>query len=338
MSEEQKSRGAGRQTAGQWRCDVCNRTMNVQNRESHLSGKAHRDLTAAGGSQHAGTSTERASRWKCDICDKMMNSREKESHLSGKSHRKRVAAQQNRHSKPPPPQWKCDVCGCVTDVKDKDAHLSGQPHQDLAARQSQQSRVPPPGGISWMCNVCKEMVYVRKETHRHSTRHRELLKSMQRPAGPRGESSSSTVGVAQWMCDFCDQTMLANRKDNHLFSQGHRQKVLAEYIKPDWRWEPRWRCDICDQTVRAEQRESHLFSRNHRDLELDVLRHSAGKAMVGEVLWMCNVCGQTIHKKRKEIHLASDRHRTLSMFRSVPTLSAFESDAHRKVALSNLKY
>lgn len=65
-----------------WRCNICDLTMQVISRSSHLAGRRHAAKAASTG----------PAEWKCTVCRRTMDKNSKQPHLSGKAHAKMMKA------------------------------------------------------------------------------------------------------------------------------------------------------------------------------------------------------------------------------------------------------
>jgi rubrerythrin len=147
----------------QWRCEICNVSVGIANKDAHLAGKRH-------------ARQEQLQPWSCTICDRSMTPDNKASHLGGRSHAAavRACAQQKPAAAatgdaPNPsiaatpnllaatgaakPQWQCEICDVSVERAKKDEHLAGRPH----ARQKRQP---------WDCTICdRSMTLAVKASH-----------------------------------------------------------------------------------------------------------------------------------------------------------------------------
>lgn len=143
-----------------WACTICQIEMQINNRESHLSGKRHaskaakeewekvfQDSTAQRPSSQQSsaqepTTQEDSNRWTCTLCKDVMHIQGRDFHLSSSYHNKaaKLATTEAEARDFQAPRahtdgkiWKCTVCDIETPKGNKNSHLSGKRHE-IAAR------------------------------------------------------------------------------------------------------------------------------------------------------------------------------------------------------------
>lgn len=140
----------------QWTCIICDKTMTITSKESHLAGKQH--VAQQNSSRGTATKTKRKKRkhktvplpasWTCNICDRTIKIKSRASHLASQGHAAQISWLATviftiDRSKPTATKrWKCTTCGESMALDAKGNHLAGEPHKAarwLAGRLGQQA-------------------------------------------------------------------------------------------------------------------------------------------------------------------------------------------------------
>ncbi|KAK7047892.1 hypothetical protein VNI00_006220 [Paramarasmius palmivorus] len=130
--------------SSQWSCKICNVTLQIGARKTHIRGTPHREAIIK--------TIPEDERWTCDVCPKTtMHINNRGSHLSGGGHQKNLLKRTQPPSRLRSPigEWKCDICVNRSPMKskDKDAHVRSSGHQaNLLRKESGKGRDPKGSG------------------------------------------------------------------------------------------------------------------------------------------------------------------------------------------------
>ena len=144
---------------GIWKCTVCDREMQQIQRDEHLKGKAHGQMTNADGNrsittQDASQSTSETSNpsymtWICQLCCLRMPESYQNNHLRGAAHLHNLAINGEKRGTPishspikvatsspaGPTLWRCQICDREMQQISREDHLAGKPHADVSRKE-----------------------------------------------------------------------------------------------------------------------------------------------------------------------------------------------------------
>lgn len=220
-------------TMEDWTCTICEMTMQMQSRESHLAGSRHR--TAARGS------------WSCLICDTEMQMESRDSHLAGRRHTDTENIQLASHAQQSSAMWKCPICDIEMSIGNRASHLTGRRHADAESESIAQAAISQETSIQWTCLICEiEMPIGNRDSHLAGKRHAAAVPqlktttasssstnaALQPPSAPGGSHEYTafkdleSISVSGWECKICSCHVSLAAMQSHLRTLNHMQKIL----------------------------------------------------------------------------------------------------------------
>lgn len=211
-----------------WDCEVCDRTMSLMGKASHLMGKKHRSMELRekkeGSAVEVGPSGNKLGGALVET--KTITP------IVGESGPGDTIREQEKQTENPPPikKWNCEVCERDMSVAGKASHLAGKKHRSMGLlREKEGSAVGAgPAGANLgdtLPNSLAVSPIVGESRLREAIEEKQKLTESPPPIkpGPHGKDT--------WDCKICSRTMSTASKDSHLAGSKHRAMELAQHLE-----------------------------------------------------------------------------------------------------------
>lgn len=218
-----------------WTCTICDIQIQLQARESHLSGKRHAAATEARQERiinQAESSQEAAEKWTCKTCNIRMNVKSRDPHLAGKRHAAAVGASgeatQATKSQDDPKQWTCTICNIKMQEQNRESHLSESRHAMAAYLQQEQIQ----GKLQPKAYFPGPYTPIIASSSSTKAQTLPAYSAIGRIKNDTINATSMFTGVhgmqnfLVWQCTLCSCSMPLSVKQLHLASFYHVEKLL----------------------------------------------------------------------------------------------------------------
>lgn len=292
---------AGIDGSNMWDCQICEQTMSVAGKDSHLAGSKHRgmellleqerssgepgvgvqknltdskSISPAVGGGRLGEVIQKMQKkkgslgshgpdtWDCEVCNRTMSLMGKGSHLAGKQHRlMELLGEKESAVQVGPSGGK--VGGTLVDSKTITSIVGVSGLRDTIREQEKQTENPPPIK-KWNCEVCERtMAVAGKASHLAGKKHRSmgLLREKEKEAGPAGVNLGGTLPNSLTISPIVGESL------REAIGGKQKQTESPPPIKPGPHGKDTWDCEICSRTMSTASKDSHLAGSKHRAIE-----------------------------------------------------------------------